>query len=680
MKKILLPLTLLAFAAACGDSALTNPTATVGPEVPKPTFDDIANSVDGSIDAVAEVMPLNVGGPNGTTTLYVNPTNEEGGKNGCNLTGSTTLVVSISSSNNAVATVTPSTFTFTSCGTVATLTVAPHSQGSATISVAQTSNNTEGTFTFGPATFTVNVAAPPPANTAPTLAITGVTENGSYPKGSVPTATCEVTDSEDGNSSFAADLSAITGPYADDEIGEQTASCSYTDGGGLTASSSVTYTIIDPSAPTIGYTLDPVSPDGNNGWYKSNVTLTWNVSEPESPSSLEKTGCVNQNITADQAEATYSCSAKSVGGTASQVSVSIKRDATAPTVTASLSPAANAAGWNKADVTVSFSGSDALSGLDASSCTAAVTISAETSVSGQSVPGSCADNAGNSGSTTATVKIDKTVPTISGGWTPAANSNGWNNSPVTVSFNCGDLLSGIDTCTPSTLLNSEGTSQSVAGTAVDNAGNAKSATVSGINIDLTAPVVTVTGVTQGATYTLGSVPSAGCNTTDALSGVATSATVSLSGGQPVGGGTVGQITASCTGATDNAGNPGSKSVTYYVTFAWTGFFQPVDNGSVFNGVKAGSAIPVKFSLGGNQGLSIFMSGYPKVQQVVCNTTAPFDEIETTVTAGNSSLTYDAVAGQYVYVWKTEKAWVGTCRVLQVTLADGTPHTAFFQFK
>ena len=44
MKKILLPLTLLAFAAACGDSALTNPTATVGPEVPKPTFDDIANS------------------------------------------------------------------------------------------------------------------------------------------------------------------------------------------------------------------------------------------------------------------------------------------------------------------------------------------------------------------------------------------------------------------------------------------------------------------------------------------------------------------------------------------------------------------------------------------------------------------------------------------------------------
>jgi hypothetical protein len=204
--------------------------------------------------------------------------------------------------------------------------------------------------------------------------------------------------------------------------------------------------------------------------------------------------------------------------------------------------------------------------------------------------------------------------------------------------------------------------------------------VSGINIDRTAPAVSVTGVTQAATYTLGSVPSAGCNTTDALSGVATNATVALSGGQTVSSGTVGSITANCTGATDKAGNTASNSVTYSVVFAWTGFFQPVDNGNVLNAVKAGSAIPVKFSLGGNQGLSIFASGYPNVRQVACSSTIPIDEIEVTVTAGNSSLTYDAVAGQYVYVWKTDKAWVGTCRVLQVTLADGTPHTAYFQFK
>ncbi len=40
---------------------------------------------------------------------------------------------------------------------------------------------------------------------------------------------------------------------------------------------------------------------------------------------------------------------------------------------------------------------------------------------------------------------------------------------------------------------------------------------------------------------------------------------------------------------------------------------------------------------------------------------PVDAIEQTVTAGNSTLTYEATAQQYVYVWKTDKAWPGTYR-------------------
>ena len=234
--------------------------------------DDISNNVDASIDAAAEAMPLNVGGANGTTQLYVAPANGDG-KNGCNLTGSTTLGLSVTSSNTAVATVSPSSVTFTSCGDTQTLTVAPVAAGSATISVSQTSNSTNGTFDLAPATFTVNVTAPAPANTAPTVTVAGVTGGGSYTKGAVPAATCQVTDAEDGNSSFAATLSAVTGPNASDDIGEQTASCSYTDGGGLTASASETYGIVDATAPTIGSTISPPNPDGANGWYKSNVTL-----------------------------------------------------------------------------------------------------------------------------------------------------------------------------------------------------------------------------------------------------------------------------------------------------------------------------------------------------------------------------------------------------------------------
>jgi len=87
----------------------------------------------------------------------------------------------------------------------------------------------------------------------------------------------------------------------------------------------------DTTPPDISYVLNPASPDGADGWYTSDVTLTWTVTENESPSSLVTTGCDDQNITADQTEATYSCSATSDGGSAGPVDVSIKRDATKPT-------------------------------------------------------------------------------------------------------------------------------------------------------------------------------------------------------------------------------------------------------------------------------------------------------------------------------------------------------------
>jgi len=66
--------------------------------------------------------------------------------------------------------------------------------------------------------------------------------------------------------------------------------------------------------------------------------------------------------------------------------------------------------------------------------------------------------------------------------------------------------------------------------------------------------------------------------------------------------------------------------------------------------------------------------------VSCSCGAPTDEIEQTVTAGSSSLQYDAASGQYTYVWKTDKAWAGSCRQLTVRLVDGTDHVALFQFR
>ncbi len=133
-------------------------------------------------------------------------------------------------------------------------------------------------------------------------------------------------------------------------------------------------------------------------------------------------------------------------------------------------------------------------------------------------------------------------------------------------------------------------------------------------------------------------------------------------------------------ATDNAGRQATATLSYSVIFSWSGFFSPVDNLPKWNSAKAGSSIPVKFSLSGDQGLSILAGGSPSMVPVACpNASVAVDAIEVYVSATNSKLIYDATADQYNYVWKTDKAWAGRCYQLNVTLVDGTTHSALFQF-
>ena len=160
--------------------------------------DDVSNNLDATLDATLEVMNLTVGSPNGTAGLSVTPRNADG-KNGCNLTGSATLVVAVSSSNAGVATVSPSSITFTSCGVTPTLTVTPVAIGSATVTLSQTSNNTGGTFNLAPATFTVDVASPPaPPNTPPALSLPApITAEATSGAGAAVTYSATAADAED---------------------------------------------------------------------------------------------------------------------------------------------------------------------------------------------------------------------------------------------------------------------------------------------------------------------------------------------------------------------------------------------------------------------------------------------------------------------------------------------------
>jgi hypothetical protein len=144
---------------------------------------------------------------------------------------------------------------------------------------------------------------------------------------------------------------------------------------------------------------------------------------------------------------------------------------------------------------------------------------------------------------------------------------------------------------------------------------------------------------------------------------------------------VGTSTVTCT-ATDAHGNTATGSFHVTVRYSWSGLRAPVNNPPTVNTAKAGSAIPVKFSLSGNQGLAILAAGSPQTQAISCSTLSsdPTDPVETTVTAGGSSLTYNATADQYTYVWKTPSGLAGTCQRLDLKLADGTTHSAYFQFK
>ena len=100
-----------------------------------------------------------------------------------------------------------------------------------------------------------------------------------------------------------------------------------------------------------------------------------------------------------------------------------------------------------------------------------------------------------------------------------------------------------------------------------------------MNVENTSPSVAVTGVTSGRVYAAGHVKAAGCQTTDPLSGVAKAAALSVaSAGWQRG---VGAFTATCAGASNNAGiaQAAAVQVKYTVGYGLSGFAAPKNKAS-----------------------------------------------------------------------------------------------------
>jgi hypothetical protein len=222
----------------------------------------------------------------------------------------------------------------------------------------------------------------------------------------------------------------------------------------------------------------------------------------------------------------------------------------------------------------------------------------------------------------------------------------------------------------------------------DNAGNdeaLKSAEDTHTLEDTLAPGITISSPSNGGSYVKGSTLNAAASCSDgaAGSGVKTcGATLAI--------GTLAAQTSTLSGlldtatigahkytiaAVDNVDNQSSQSASYFVTYNSNGaFMAPVYNvpSTIVNSVKAGQAVPLKFTLHGNQGLSVFASGYPMSQAIILASGATTDSLATD-TAGQSSLSYDSTTDTYTYVWKTDRNWAGTARQLVILLNDGVTY-------
>src|SRR5205807_4242614 len=212
---------------------------------------------------------------------------------------------------------------------------------------------------------------------------------------------------------------------------------SYVRGTGAPVTVTDTFTVQNPSGQfTLHLSNGGLQHDTSE--FVSSTVITVNGVEVVSPNDL------NQNVsTLDKAvrlQATNTISVQMRGKPGGQIAVQIfsaSTDNVPPVITAQVSPASNAAGWNNTNVTVTFTCTDNSSGV--ATCPAPVTVTTEGA--NQVVSGTATDKAGNSASTSVSLKIDKTPPSLT--IASPANNSTVSTATVQLTGTASDALSGI---------------------------------------------------------------------------------------------------------------------------------------------------------------------------------------------------------------------------------------------
>jgi hypothetical protein len=336
--------------------------------------------------------------------------------------------------------------------------------------------------------------------------------------------------------------------------GAQTLTGVAVDVAGNSAEASVTLNV-DTGAPQVKAAI--VGDANADGWYNTAPTVHFTCTDAVSGVA---TCPADAKVALDGTQKVVMGTAFDKAGNSGTTSITLNLDQTAPAILATLVEQANATGWYRTAPTVHFTCTDTGSGIATCPADAKVT----TNGAGQKVTGTAVDKAGNTATATATVNVDLLAPEVTPTVEGTKNAAGWYRTTPTVRYDCKDTVSAVATCPVAKTVTAEGTDVSVAGTASDNAGNTTASTLR-LNIDKTAPVASVLGVTNGATYDADKEPTVSCGTTDQGSGVATNATVTSDTADS------GVHTVVCSGGVDKAGNtaaPVSVSYTVKATNAW----------------------------------------------------------------------------------------------------------------
>jgi hypothetical protein len=325
-----------------------------------------------------------------------------------------------------------------------------------------------------------------------------------------------------------------------------------TDKAGNTASTSVTLSV---QLSPLAISASPAPPPNAAGWNNSDVTVSFLCSGGVPPLQCP----APQTISVEGANQSVSGTVTDASAQTASASLTIKLDKTPPVVTAAVSPAPDANGFVTAvSATVTFTCSDGLSGV--AFCPPPVTV---TTAGPQNISGNTTDIAGNTASASVQFNFQPFPPLqVVATVTPSPNAAGWNNSPVTVSFQCTGGVPPI-TCPDPQTVSTDGAGQVITGTATDSIGTSVNASAT-VNLDQAPPLVSITSPIDGTVTTSTNVSVTG-STSDALSGLAsvtcngTSATVSAGTFSCAFQITQGSISVSVV-ATDIAGNTATSSV------------------------------------------------------------------------------------------------------------------------